>query len=82
VLYRLKDITRRGIKDHRSLPNHPRFLSDDDILEPDDISDDVELRPYDVPWGVLDEEGDDEYIDELDEYALAEVKTFKIYDGR
>ena len=77
VLFRLKYITRSGIKDHRRGSDGPYHIPDDAHLTARDIGDDVELPLYDVPWGELDEDGDDEYVDELDEFTLAEIATFK-----
>ena len=72
----MKYITRNGIKEnHRG--SDPAPISDDAYLNARDIGDDVELPLCDVPWGELDEDGDDEYVDELDEFSLAEIATFK-----
>jgi len=74
VLYSLKHITADWIRGCRR--RAPILGLDDFPIEAKDIKDDEELPPYDVPWGELDEDGDDTYVDDLDEHTLAEIEAF------
>jgi hypothetical protein len=76
-LYSLKYITAAGIKARIRGSDPPSLSGPEDIdIEAKDIDDGKELPSYDVPWGLLDEDGEEEYVDELDEHTLAAIATF------